>query len=94
MFDGTRSDLDGTTILCIIEDDTDTHERLLAVHRSSLQVLDPSADHPAPTTTVRGPLAAWMDLLIHAAARNPTPPDGLLLHGDATAFGRLINALH
>jgi ferredoxin len=94
MFDGTRSDLDGTTVLCIVEDDTDAHERLLAVKRSSLQVLEPAADHPEPTTTVRGPLAAWMDLLVHAAAGNPMPPDGLLIDGDPVIFTSIIGALH
>ena len=94
MFDGTRTDLDGTTILCIIDDDTVPHERLLAVRASSLLLLAPDAEHPEPTVTARGPLSAWMDLLTHAAAGTPARPDGLVLHGDAPAFDRLVHALH
>jgi ferredoxin len=94
MFDGTRADLDGTTILCVIDDDTATHERLLAVDASSLRLLEPDTQHPEPTATARGPLPAWMDLLVHAAAGSPTSPEGLVITGDASTFDRLVRALH
>lgn len=95
MFDGTRADLDGTSIRCLIEDDdTATHEYLLAVQASSLRLLEPHAEHPEPTATARGPLSAWMDLLVHAAAGNPARADGLVVSGDASAFDRLVYALH
>ena len=94
MFDGASADLDGTAILCIIDDDTARHERLLAVQASSLQLLEADAEHPEPTATARGPLPAWMDLLIHAAAGNPPRSDGLLISGDASAFDRVLRALH
>jgi len=58
MFDGTRADLDGTSIRCLIEDDdTATHEYLLAVQASSLRLLEPPrrtprADRYGPRPTV------------------------------------------
>jgi ferredoxin len=93
MFDGTRADLDGTTILCVIDDDSAVHSLVLAVQNGSLRLLEPDAERPEPTATARGPLRAWMDLLVHAAARNPTPPDGLTITGDRPAFDRLVDAL-
>jgi ferredoxin len=93
-FDGTRAQLDGTTIRCIIGDGSASHERLLDVRNGSLRLLDAEAEHPEPEATVRGPVRAWMDLLVHAAAGNPTPPDGLVVSGDAGVFDRLVGALH
>jgi len=46
-----------------------------------------------PTATARGPLPAWMDLLVHAAAGNPTPPDAITITGDRPTFDRLVDAL-
>jgi epoxyqueuosine reductase len=94
MFDGTRTDLDGTIIRCVIDDDTATHERLLTVEASTLRLLEPDAEHPEPTATARGPLAAWMDLLVHAAAGTPTRSDDLVISGDAAAVDRVLRALH
>jgi ferredoxin len=95
MYDGTRARLDGTTILCIVDDGTEAHTRLLAVERGSLRLLDgePEAEHPEPTATARGPLAAWMDLLVHAAAGHPAA-HGLVVSGDTPAFESLVDALH
>ncbi|MGH9287113.1 MAG: hypothetical protein ACRD0V_02245 [Acidimicrobiales bacterium] len=62
MFDGTRADLDGATILCIVDDDAATHEVLLAVQNGSLRVLEPGAEPAEPTATASGSLSAWMDL--------------------------------
>jgi ferredoxin len=93
MFDGTRAQLDGTTIRCIIDDAAGTHERLLTVEASSLHLLGPDTDHPGPTATARGPLPAWMDLLVHAAAGTPYP-DQLVVSGETEAFDRLLHAFH
>ncbi len=93
MFDGTRAGLVGTTIRCIIDHAAGSDERLLTVEASSLRLLGPDTDHPAPTTTARGPLPAWMDLLVHAAAGKPSS-DRLVVSGDAAAFDHLLNALH
>jgi hypothetical protein len=96
MFDGNRAQpdgLDGATILCIIDDDAGVHERLLTVQNGSLHLLEPDADHPAPTATARGPLPAWMDLLVHAAAGKPSS-DRLVLSGDEAALDHLLQALH
>lgn len=103
MFDGTRAehdDLDGTTILCIVDDPAGSHERLLTVRNGSLRLVEPDADgaveHPAPAADAiaRGPLPAWMDLLVHAAAGNPTPAEALTVTGDTARFDRLVQALH
>jgi hypothetical protein len=98
MFDGTRAPLDGTTILCIVVDDTSTHEILLTVQHGSLRALDRGADMTAddaePTVTVTGSLPAWMDLLIHATAGHPTSPNGLTSTGNAATFDTLLHALH
>jgi hypothetical protein len=93
MFDGTRADLDGTTIRCIIDDDG-AHETLLTVQKGSLRLLDPDAERAEPAVTIRGALPAWMDLLVHAAAGNPTPSGGLTITGDEARLERLVQALH
>jgi ferredoxin len=93
MFDGTRADLDGTTIRCIIDDAAATHEQLLTIENGSLRLLGPDAEQLEPTAIARGPLPAWMDLLVHAAAGNPTPADGLTITGDRSVLDRLLDAL-
>ncbi len=94
MFDGTRTDLDGTTIQCIIDDDTVTHERLLTVEAASLRLVESDAEQPEPVATARGPLSAWMDLLVRAAAGTPTRIDGLIVSGDAAALDDVLGAFH
>jgi ferredoxin len=94
MFDSTRADLDGTSILCIIDDEPTTHERLLAVDEGSLRLLEPDDETSPPSATASGPLSVWMDLLVHAAAGNPTGPHGLTVTGTSTAFDTLVRALH
>jgi ferredoxin len=98
MFDGTRAALDGTTIRCVIDDDSTTHELLLAVQNGSLRVLHAGADARTelggPTATASGPLSAWMDLLVHAAAGHRTRPDDLSVTGNAASFDAVLHALH
>jgi epoxyqueuosine reductase len=98
MFDGTRAPLDGTTIRCVIEGDSATHEILLAVQNGSLRVLHAGDDAPTeqaePTATARGPLSAWMDLLVHAAAGHPTGSGELTISGAPATFDSLVHALH
>ncbi|HLM63319.1 MAG TPA: alkyl sulfatase C-terminal domain-containing protein [Acidimicrobiales bacterium] len=95
MFDGTRADLDGISIRCVVEDPAaSAHGFLLSVQNGSLGVLEAEADHPEPAATVSGPLSAWMDLLVHAAAGNPTSQDDLTVSGDARIFDALVHALH
>lgn len=93
MFDGTRADLDGTAIRCVIDDGTDPHERLLAVRNGSLRLLEPDAGTAPPAATAIGPLTAWMDLLVHAAAGHPAPTHGLTVTGSSAAFDSLVHAL-
>jgi ferredoxin len=95
MFDGTRADLEGTSIRCVVEDPAaSAHWFLLRVQNGSLGVLDADVEPPEPAATVRGPLSAWMDLLVHAAAGNPTSQDDLTVSGDAAIFDALDHALH
>jgi ferredoxin len=98
MFDGTRAPLDGTTILCVIDADDAAHELVLAVQNGSLSVLDASPDAPTQhgeqSATVSGPLSAWMDLLVHAAAGRPAGSHELTISGDAATFDALVHALH
>jgi ferredoxin len=98
MFDGTRASLSGTTILCVIEADTATRELVLTVQNGSLSVLHAGPgtpiQHGEQSATVSGPLSAWMDLLVHAAAGHPTRPDDLSVSGDTAAFDALVHALH
>jgi epoxyqueuosine reductase QueG len=76
------------------------HEIVLTVRNGSLQRLGPgpgpgpgSGSGSEPTATATGSLAAWMDLLTHAAAGHPTLPDDLAVTGDASAFDGLVRAL-
>lgn len=94
MFDSTPGDFDGTTILCVIDDDTTSHERLVAVQNGSLRVVEPDTDHGEPRVTASGPLSAWMDLLVHAAAGHPSSHDDLTISGDTATFDALVDALH
>jgi hypothetical protein len=103
MFDARRHpDSDGLSVRCVVTDGTggDGHEILLAVRKGALQRLDPDTDtgtgtgRPEPAATATGPLAAWMDLLTHAAAGHPTVPDDLTVTGDTTAFTTLVASLH
>jgi ferredoxin len=97
MFDGTRAPLDGTAIRCVVDDAAGTHEHVLTVQNGSLRVLDPGADAPTehgePSATVSGPLPAWMDLLVRAAAGHPGRSDDLSVSGDVAQFDALVHAL-
>jgi ferredoxin len=93
MFDGSRANFDGTTIRCIIDHAAGSDERLLTVQNGSLRLLEPDTEQPEPTATARGPLPAWMDLLVQATAGKPSS-DRLVVSGDAAAFDHLLHALH
>lgn len=96
MFDGQRlgETADGTTVLCVVDDDSGTHEFVLTVRKGALQRLTPDDTAAEPAASAHGPLAAWMELLNRAAAGRPTIPESLAVSGDATTFNTLLAALH
>ncbi len=91
--DGTRTQLEGSSILCVIED-AGTHAFLLVVQNGSLRVLEADAEQLEPAATARGALSAWMDLLVHAAAGHEARHDDIGVSGDTAAFDSLVDALH
>jgi hypothetical protein len=87
MFDRQRGLVaDGTTILCVVDE---ARRILLRVERGALRLVDEGE----PAVTARGPLAAWMALLTHAAAGSAVVPDDLVVTGDPAVFDALLRSL-